>query len=831
MNTQSTVSLLTYERQHASRKVQGILMLLLLVLCLLFISVKSFAQADLMVRDCLGDETNNGSEPSSSCTNPIWTSDGIKLTQNPYSGYTPYPFTTAIGDAWDLVPDEDAEYRDATKYSNPNWIYVKVSNMGNANSDGSEVLKVYWAKASTGLSWPLLWLDAFDTHLGCPTLFSGDEITKPRMNWTSLSLQERENVVHAFQNLDLTLLYQDGVSWWDKQDQIHQATHVHNGPAFLPWHRELVNRLENLLRVGDYPNIKLPYWAWQTDPSLPEPNGSAIMLELGGSPDINKFGLPGPLGTPIGSPFNTFDNGAACVGSRGGNLCDACGLVYTPSLPPFIIERNLSFTPNLAEDQTLMTWGDGLDLNEQYDIFRTQLETTHGQAHQMIGGNIQAAHCSFQDPFVFILHSETDRLFAKWQRNFSTSLNFPNEYLYRLDNSTTINGVYGDDGLFPLEQCPNLDIGGPPQLLKPIEPWANNHLPGNTDPICSTSCLHPIRPWESPDDEDLYKTYFDPSVVSPPIYDDARLRIPILQPGESVIMQIPWFPPNPDNYSCFGLTDQNHFCLLARIVTPGALNEGMSTAEIADVGYNAYYNNNIAWKNIQVYDVQAGSGLVACVLMRNMQKENSYNKLQIKSQETGDLCYFKNGTAILILPQHLFDLWRSGGSVGQNIQVLSDGKIKLLNENAWIGNILLERDEMYEVCIEFQVSTIPREGNAFQVNLEQEDEVKFIGGEQFTLRYVQRRFEKPAGSENFSNSGIYPNPNNGSMQIDYTLADNQKGSFVLYDYLGRKLDEQTLQSGIHNLQITRSDLSSGVYYGRIIVNNVDAYNSKIVIIK
>ncbi|MBX3325707.1 MAG: hypothetical protein KF682_07390, partial [Nitrospira sp.] len=25
-----------------------------------------------------------------------------------------------------------------------------------------------------------------------------------------------------------------GVSWWFKQDEIHQATHVHGGPGFLP---------------------------------------------------------------------------------------------------------------------------------------------------------------------------------------------------------------------------------------------------------------------------------------------------------------------------------------------------------------------------------------------------------------------------------------------------------------------------------------------------------------------------------------------------------------------------------------------------------------------
>jgi hypothetical protein len=56
-----------------------------------------------------------------------------------------------------------------------------------------------------------------------------------------------------------------GVSWWFKQDEIHQATHVHGGPEFLPWHRVIVNRLEELLRQIN-PLLSLHYWDWTEDP-------------------------------------------------------------------------------------------------------------------------------------------------------------------------------------------------------------------------------------------------------------------------------------------------------------------------------------------------------------------------------------------------------------------------------------------------------------------------------------------------------------------------------------------------------------------------------------
>src|SRR6266850_2698737 len=54
------------------------------------------------------------------------------------------------------------------------------------------------------------------------------------------------------------------VSHWFKQDEIHQATHVHGGAAFLPWHRELCNRFEALLREVD-PDVSLHYWDWNQD--------------------------------------------------------------------------------------------------------------------------------------------------------------------------------------------------------------------------------------------------------------------------------------------------------------------------------------------------------------------------------------------------------------------------------------------------------------------------------------------------------------------------------------------------------------------------------------
>ncbi len=93
-----------------------------------------------------------------------------------------------------------------------------------------------------------------------------------------------------------------GVSWWFKQDEIHQATHVHGGPEFIPWHREIVNRLEAMLRVIN-PQLSLHYWDWTQDPraiSSANLGGGAIGTLNLFTPDFMGYGglTPAPIGEP-----------------------------------------------------------------------------------------------------------------------------------------------------------------------------------------------------------------------------------------------------------------------------------------------------------------------------------------------------------------------------------------------------------------------------------------------------------------------------------------------------------------------------------------------------
>ena len=288
-----------------------------------------------------------------------------------------------------------------------------------------------------------------------------------RRNIAKVSQAERDKLRNAILELDQRS-YPDGVSFWDKQDQIHQATHVHGGPAFIPWHRELVNRYEALLRQID-PTVALHYWDWQTDPRK-SPDGA------GGTVNLFSTGPNGFMGSAsgrAGPPLDGLDNGGSFPGSR-----DDTG---NPADPPREIRRNVQpGAPPLASDAAIMAADDGLPEHEQFLAIREAIEDAHNTAHGYIGGTIGSAHSSFEDPFVFLLHANVDRLWAKWQRE-------PGQQ-WRLDPAR----VYGNEGTDP-------------RILENMEPWA-----GGTG----------TRPWAPPDNQQQSKNCKHPTIVEPPRYED-----------------------------------------------------------------------------------------------------------------------------------------------------------------------------------------------------------------------------------------------------------------------------------------------------------------------
>jgi hypothetical protein len=227
---------------------------------------------------------------------------------------------------------------------------------------------------------------------------------------------------------------------------------VHAGPAFIPWHRVLVNRLEALLREI-HPEISLHYWDWTTDPRAGNGGRAALLTPT----------FMGGGGDPVGPPFQDFESSQK-TDPLGDGIHDHIWRDVGAS------DAKGDGTPNLADDNSIL-------MPTEFTAFNAALQSAHNTAHGFIGGGIGDAHFSFHDPFVFLLHSNMDRLWARWQTD-------PN-HTDRINPST----AYGLAVIDPTEH---------------VEPWA-----GGTG----------LDPWASDPTIRAVITYRDPSVIAPPCYD------------------------------------------------------------------------------------------------------------------------------------------------------------------------------------------------------------------------------------------------------------------------------------------------------------------------
>lgn len=375
-----------------------------------------------------------------------------------------------------------------------------------------------------------------------------------RRNIATVSKEERDLFIDAVKQLNQVYYSPTGsrtdfpaghVSYWFKQDEIHQSSHVHGCPAFLPWHRELCNRFEALLRTI-HPELSLHYWDWNLDPSnMPDGEGGIINLfdaDFMGNADgtVNEGSVGEPLLSagfyllnpsdpdPADGKFRD-DNSPVIINRPDPNNPSTWSypdpsvpphIHYNPADPPKTLTRSKQAgAPPVgvpgsgwATDSDFInanTWEDFRDLMYG-DEQGTSPNGAHGAAHSYIGGNLSNPHLSFRDPFVFLLHSNIDRLWAMWQRQQLHPERLDPAQVYHTEENTTGSG--------------NVDSGDPFWgILSPLEPWAG--FSAQTPATGIITNLLPIRPWFAPENEQNqpgnYKTSQDISVVIPPSYDTA----------------------------------------------------------------------------------------------------------------------------------------------------------------------------------------------------------------------------------------------------------------------------------------------------------------------
>lgn len=217
-------------------------------------------------------------------------------------------------------------------------------------------------------------------------------------------------------------------SRYDDYVWMHKAAFplIHLGPAFGPWHREILRQFELDLRdASGNPDICVPYWDWPTarqpgDPGWPFVND--LMGGLGTGP--NNAVQTGPFAGSTGDwDINVRDVGETHTVLRRASSTSP----MSPSLPNAVAARNsLAAQPYDSTPYNDNNFPSGA---EAAASFRKSLEFfLHNGPHNWVGREVlppagnagdlfldMMAMSSPNDPIFFLHHAEVDRMWSLWQ--------------------------------------------------------------------------------------------------------------------------------------------------------------------------------------------------------------------------------------------------------------------------------------------------------------------------------------------------------------------------------------------------------------------------------
>lgn len=231
--------------------------------------------------------------------------------------------------------------------------------------------------------------------------------------------------------------------------------------------------------------------------------------------------------------------------------------------------------------------------------------------------------------------------------------------------------------------------------------------------------------------------------------------IPPLEPGASIVLQFPWYVPNPDDY--IGINPNPwHFCLLARIVSE---DDPMTFPEVNNLKQNIKSNNNIVMRNTTIVNVVPDSndpvpvgGVVA--VGNPFETAKSFDLVfSLDENEVGSLLYEEAEVAVT-MDSTIYNAWNSTGKVLQNFSSSTGAvttKIVVNGDDAVVENIPLLAGELGTIHVTFNFLTDELTGKRKYIyHLSQIDRSngEVIGGETFEVIKEERTaFDADAGSD------------------------------------------------------------------------------------
>src|SRR5699024_6106334 len=172
-----------------------------------------------------------------------------------------------------------------------------------------------------------------------------------------------------------------------------------------------------------------------------------------------------------------------------------------------------------------------------------------------------------------------------------------------------------------------------------------------------------------------------------------KVYIPSLEAGEETIIEFPWYVPPSENYE--GLVAHPwHYSLLAQIASN---DDPMAAPEVTSTFDNVKNNNNWAWKGVSVIDyssITSTSFVGAAIGITNFSEQARPIQLNFEPEiKDSELLLHELAEIRVHLDSKLYNAWESGGKQGKGIIENTDGTLMIIEEEAYISNILLASED------------------------------------------------------------------------------------------------------------------------------------------
>lgn len=259
--------------------------------------------------------------------------------------------------------------------------------------------------------------------------------------------------------------------------------------------------------------------------------------------------------------------------------------------------------------------------------------------------------------------------------------------------------------------------------------------------------------------------------------------IPQLAPGQEVVLQFEWFPPNPANYNNPNSTS-NNFGLLARVVSdddPISFSDGTNITEYVK------QNNNVGWKNINIVDINPLSPKTSASFLISNQSEDEQTYV-IEFVEEGissEKSLYEEAEIGIVLDNIILNKWAIGGSSFENIKFTKSPNFNIIDGiNSKLDNISLQPGEsgLLELTFNFLTKELTNK-EMYEYNIFQRDKNtnEIIGGANILIRKENR-------TPFFANVEIINNSNSTKLIAD------EIGESAIYNWYD--IDDNLIYSGL-----------------------------------